>query len=163
MLNLFIAVILDNFANCYNKEANLVTQDHLEQYRAVWRKYDILGTGYIEFRDLRPFISRLVKFENPLVKGLLANRPLYALLLSDIRFQSSMRRHEDPENSEKAARADGVGRSRSGRRCRGEDWRCGQKDQCKTEGGSPADTKTERLLEHGDTRDERYGKRRGQG
>ena len=53
--------------------------------------------------------------------------------------------------------------SRSGRRCRSEDWRCGQKDQCKTEGGSPADTKTERLLEHGDTRDERYGKRRGQG
>ena len=31
MLNLFIAVIIDNFSNVYNKETNLITSEHLEE------------------------------------------------------------------------------------------------------------------------------------
>jgi len=94
MLNLFIAVILDNFANCYNKEANLVTTEHLEQYTAVWRKYDPTGSGYISFTNLRPLINRLSKLDSPLVKGLAHNRILYGLVNADMRFFAAMKASE---------------------------------------------------------------------
>lgn len=102
MLNLFIAVILDNFANCYNKEANLVTTEHLEQYRAVWRKFDIYGAGSIPFRDLRQLIGRLGKLDNPLVRGINGNRVLYGLIHSDMRNLAEQQRKKgddyfDPE------------------------------------------------------------------
>jgi len=85
MLNLFIAVILDNFSNCYNKESNTVTQDHLEQYRALWRKYDIGGTGFIRFKDMRPLIEKLERRNNPLVTSLTSNRVLYGHIHSDMK------------------------------------------------------------------------------
>ena len=85
MLNLFIAVILDNFTNCYNKESNLVTTEHLEEYRTVWRKFDTTATGFILLKEMRMLVTRLHKLNNPLVKGLLEKRSLYGLINSEMR------------------------------------------------------------------------------
>jgi len=85
MLNLFIAVIIDNFSNCYSKESNLITSDHLEEYRALWRKFDEGGGGKIPFTELRPFITRLCLENNQLADNLLLDRVLYGMIYSDMR------------------------------------------------------------------------------
>jgi len=84
MLNLFIAVIIDNFSNVYNKETNLITQEHLEEFRAVWRKYDRQATGYIPIQQLWPFVQNLDKMNNNLVYGLVQSKLLYGLLYADM-------------------------------------------------------------------------------
>jgi len=92
MLNLFIAVIIDNFANVYNKDNNIITTEHLEEFQATWRKFDREATGGIPFENLRSFVGVLEASDNAIVRGLLQSKILYGLMYADMRHDAKKRR-----------------------------------------------------------------------
>ena len=67
MLNLVIAVILDNFQETTQSNDLSVSQESMTNFQEVWAKEDPLATGYISQNRLGPLVAKL---EAPLgVKG----------------------------------------------------------------------------------------------
>merc|ERR1740117_801356 len=83
-LNLFVAVVLENFTFTYslkNIEDELgLSEDDLEHCMAIWELYDIELTGKIAVSDLSPFFDQLGP---PLCKS----KPIPAFWLDSILLQ----------------------------------------------------------------------------
>ena len=56
-LNLFVAVILDNFSACYSKEGLHISEEAFEQYRTLWFEFDRKKRGYFPIWQLRNFLN----------------------------------------------------------------------------------------------------------
>ena len=75
LLNLFIAVLLENF---FTLQSNFVlAQPHLESYQKIWRDLDPLGRGHISIWKFRELIQKLHADNNPLGSCVLANEIKY--------------------------------------------------------------------------------------
>lgn len=95
MLNLFIAVIIDNFSQAYNKDPNQISTDDLEQYRYFWRKFDPDGTGFIYFSQLRAFLLRLDAFSNGLTLGIVVDKLKYGIVYIEMQREAKKKDHAD--------------------------------------------------------------------
>ena len=62
-MNLFIAVLLENYELANSLEENGITQDDLEMFHIVWEKHDPYATQFIKLSNLSNFLSEL---ESPL-------------------------------------------------------------------------------------------------
>ena len=54
MLNLFVAVIMDNF-EYLTRDSSILGPHHLDEYGRVWSEYDPKATGYIHYSDMYAF------------------------------------------------------------------------------------------------------------
>lgn len=54
MLNLFLAVVLENYTVCVCEK--IITKEHLHDFRRIWAAYDPRGTGVIPTHQLHPFL-----------------------------------------------------------------------------------------------------------
>lgn len=95
MLNLFIAVIIDNFSQAYNKDPNQITTDNLEQYRYFWRKFDPDGTGFIYFSQLRAFLLKLDAFSNGLTLGIVSDKIKYGIVYIEMQREARKMDHAE--------------------------------------------------------------------
>lgn len=59
MLNLLIAIILDNFSDTVALSNATVTDDHLKHFGEVWQHYDPAASHYIKEEDLLALVSEL--------------------------------------------------------------------------------------------------------
>eukprot|EP00762_Andalucia_godoyi_P008681 ANDGO_00428.mRNA.1 Muscle calcium channel subunit alpha-1 len=59
LLNVFIAVILENFATVSNDEQNTITENDIEEYAETWQAFDPGASGYIPLRELPKLIETL--------------------------------------------------------------------------------------------------------
>ena len=83
VINMYIAVILENFNQAHEQEEVGVTEDDFGEFYVVWEKYDPLATQYIKFEQLSSFVAdldpplgigkpneiALVAFDLPIVEG----------------------------------------------------------------------------------------------
>ena len=83
VINMFIAVILENFNQAHEQEEVGITEDDFDMFYAVWERYDPLATQFIKYEQLSPFVSdlepplgipkpneiALVSFDLPIVEG----------------------------------------------------------------------------------------------
>ena len=51
MLNLFVAVIMDNF-DYLTRDKSILGAHHLDEFLRVWADYDPCGCGYIHYTDM---------------------------------------------------------------------------------------------------------------
>lgn len=51
MLNLFVAVIMDNF-EYLTRDSSILGPHHLDEYGRVWSEYDPKASGYIHYSDM---------------------------------------------------------------------------------------------------------------
>ena len=65
MLNLFVAVIMDNF-EFLTRDSSILGPHHLDEFIRVWADYDPKATGYIKYTDM---FEMLRKMEPPLGFG----------------------------------------------------------------------------------------------
>ena len=66
LLNLFIAVLLENYELANSLEENGITQDDFEMFFRIWQKYDPYATQFIKSSELSNFFSELESpFEVP--------------------------------------------------------------------------------------------------
>lgn len=63
IINMYIAVILENFAAAHEAEEIGITEDDFDMFYVVWEKYDPLATQYIKLDQLSEFLAEL---EDPL-------------------------------------------------------------------------------------------------
>lgn len=74
MLNVLLAIIIENFQLMYSLQACPINHQSLLRYNRVWQMYDADANGYIAVADLRSF---LVDLASPLgVPPVTATRPL---------------------------------------------------------------------------------------
>jgi hypothetical protein len=66
MLKLFIAVILQSYNDIKIREERLFNSEMLEKFLDTWKEFDPDATGFIEKKDLRPFLTAM---EGPLDFG----------------------------------------------------------------------------------------------
>jgi hypothetical protein len=59
LLNLFIAVLLENYELANTLEENGITEDDYEMFHNCWEKYDPYATQFIPFNQLSAFIGEL--------------------------------------------------------------------------------------------------------
>lgn len=59
IVNMYIAVILENFNQAHEQEEIGITDEDIEMFYAVWQLYDPLATQYIEFEKLPYFVANL--------------------------------------------------------------------------------------------------------
>ena len=59
IVNMYIAVILENFNQAHEQEEIGITDEDIEMFYAVWQLYDPLATQFIEFEKLPYFIANL--------------------------------------------------------------------------------------------------------
>lgn len=83
VINMFIAVILENFNQAHEQEEVGITEDDFEMFYLVWERYDPLATQFIKFEQLSNFVAdlehplcipkpneiALVSFDLPIVEG----------------------------------------------------------------------------------------------
>ncbi|XP_053406003.1 sodium channel protein 1 brain-like isoform X3 [Mercenaria mercenaria] len=83
VINMFIAVILENFNQAHEQEEVGITEDDFEMFYTVWERYDPLATQFIKFEQLSHFVAdlepplcipkpneiALVSFDLPIVEG----------------------------------------------------------------------------------------------
>ncbi|ROT66502.1 Sodium channel protein 60E [Penaeus vannamei] len=83
VINMYIAVILENFNQAHKEEEIGIVEDDLEMFYVRWSKYDPHATQFINFSQLSDFISSLdapfgipkpntvalVSFDLPIAKG----------------------------------------------------------------------------------------------
>ena len=83
VINMFIAVILENFNQAHEQEEVGITEDDFDMFYAVWERYDPLATQFIKYEQLSNFVSdlepplsipkpneiALVSFDLPIVEG----------------------------------------------------------------------------------------------
>jgi len=63
IINMYIAVILENFAQAHEQEEIGIREDDLDMFYVIWEKYDPLATQYIKLESLSDFLAEL---EDPL-------------------------------------------------------------------------------------------------
>ena len=56
-LNLFVAVILENFNSAYTREDNLITNASFENFQMVFDKYDTENIGAFPIAKLKNFLN----------------------------------------------------------------------------------------------------------
>lgn len=59
IVNMYIAVILENFNQAHEQEEIGITDEDIEMFYAVWQLYDPLATQFIQFEKLPYFIANL--------------------------------------------------------------------------------------------------------
>jgi hypothetical protein len=59
LVNMYIAIILENFNRVYKKAKVGITDDDLDMYYAKWALYDPKATEYIHFDQLSNFVDEL--------------------------------------------------------------------------------------------------------
>lgn len=83
VINMFIAVILENFNQAHEQEEVGITEDDFDMFYAVWERYDPLATQFIKYEQLSNFVAdlepplgiskpneiALVSFDLPIVEG----------------------------------------------------------------------------------------------
>ena len=86
LLNLFIAVLLENF---FTMQSNFVLSDvHLESYQKIWRDLDPNGRGQISVWKLRDLVERLHIENNPLGSCVLASEIKFRCMRIELLEQS---------------------------------------------------------------------------
>ncbi|XP_013413556.1 sodium channel protein 1 brain [Lingula anatina] len=63
VINMYIAVILENFNQAHEQEEIGITEDDFEMFYVVWERYDPHATQYIKYEQLSDFVGEL---EEPL-------------------------------------------------------------------------------------------------
>lgn len=63
IINMYIAVILENFTQAHEQEEIGITEDDFDMFYVIWEKYDPLATQYIKLEQLPEFLDDL---EDPL-------------------------------------------------------------------------------------------------
>ena len=83
VINMFIAVILENFNQAHEQEEVGITEDDFDMFYAIWERYDPLATQFIKYEQLSNFVAdlepplgiakpneiALVSFDLPIVEG----------------------------------------------------------------------------------------------
>ena len=83
MINMFIAIIIENFYQAQEQDEAGVTEDDLENFYLVWEKYDPYATQFIKLENLydliaeirsplgvpKPNIKTVTSFNLPIIKG----------------------------------------------------------------------------------------------
>jgi hypothetical protein len=59
MINMYIAIILENYDKVYEQEEIGITEDDFEDFYLKWQKYDPYATQFIKLLDLPKFVSEL--------------------------------------------------------------------------------------------------------
>ena len=59
LLNLFIAVLLENYELANSLEENNITQDDFDMFYTTWEKYDPYATQFIKLDQLSNFVAEL--------------------------------------------------------------------------------------------------------
>lgn len=59
MINLFIAIILENYVEATNEEEIGIVEDDLALFYIRWSRYDPFATQFIDFKDLPEFLDSL--------------------------------------------------------------------------------------------------------
>ncbi|KAI3378578.1 hypothetical protein SNEBB_007102 [Seison nebaliae] len=59
IINMYIAVILDNFTQAHEQEAIGVTEDDFELFYAAWEQYDPLASQFISLNDVSTLLDEL--------------------------------------------------------------------------------------------------------
>ena len=57
VVNMYIAVIMENFNNAQNQESVGVTEDAIEDFYETWKEYDPKAKQFIEYRHLSDFLN----------------------------------------------------------------------------------------------------------
>ena len=63
VINMYIAVILENFNQAHEQEELGITEDDFEMFYVIWEKYDPHATQFIKYEQLADFVADL---EQPL-------------------------------------------------------------------------------------------------
>jgi hypothetical protein len=63
LLNLFIAIILENYDNSQKEEAMRIGESTIEFFIETWKKYDPRATKFIEVDDLENIVMDLLVAE----------------------------------------------------------------------------------------------------
>lgn len=58
MLNLFVAVIMDNF-DYLTRDSSILGAHHLDEYIRVWAEYDPNATGYIHYSEMYDMLRNM--------------------------------------------------------------------------------------------------------
>ncbi|KAK2140082.1 hypothetical protein NP493_5999g00001 [Ridgeia piscesae] len=58
MLNLFVAVIMDNF-DYLTRDSSILGPHHLDEYIRVWAEYDPGATGHIQYSDMYEMLRNM--------------------------------------------------------------------------------------------------------
>ena len=83
VINMFIAVIFENFSQAHEQEEVGITEDDFDMFYVVWERYDPLATQFIKYEQLSNFVAdlepplgipkpneiALVSFDLPIVEG----------------------------------------------------------------------------------------------
>jgi hypothetical protein len=83
LINMYIAVILENYDEAHEQEEIGVTEDDLENFYSVWEKYDHHATQFIKLEKIYDFVAELApplgvpkpndmaitSFNLPIIKG----------------------------------------------------------------------------------------------
>lgn len=83
VINMYIAVILENFNQAHEQEEVGVTEDDFDEFYVVWERFDPLATQYIKFEQISTFVAdldpplgvpkpneiALVAFDLPIMEG----------------------------------------------------------------------------------------------
>ena len=59
IINMYIAVILENFSQATEDVQRGLTQDDIDMYYETWEKFDEKATGYIKLEKLSEFLDAL--------------------------------------------------------------------------------------------------------
>ncbi|XP_060572053.1 sodium channel protein 1 brain-like isoform X2 [Ruditapes philippinarum] len=59
VINMFIAVILENFNQAHEQEEAGITEDDFDMFYVIWEKYDPLATQFIKYEQMSNFVADL--------------------------------------------------------------------------------------------------------
>ena len=59
IINMYIAIILENFNNAHQQEEIGITEDDMEAFYQIWQRYDPMATEFIHYLTLPDFLDDL--------------------------------------------------------------------------------------------------------
>lgn len=59
VINMFIAVILENFNQAHEQEEAGITEDDFDMFYCVWERYDPLATQFVKYEQISNFVADL--------------------------------------------------------------------------------------------------------
>ena len=59
IVNMYIAVILENFNDAQNQESVGITEDAIEDFYETWKKYDPKAKQFMEYKDVSDFLDEV--------------------------------------------------------------------------------------------------------
>ncbi|EDV26570.1 uncharacterized protein TRIADDRAFT_3620, partial [Trichoplax adhaerens] len=81
LINLFIAVILNNYQDCVEADSANITEEDIQGFFEVWAKYDRKATQFIHYNMLSPLLNDLLPpFGSPIPNTYVCislNLPIY--------------------------------------------------------------------------------------